>query len=179
MFYVVSPEILINKVFWLISCLLVWLFTANLEVLLKFFLFLFFIFAFGLSKLVVFAQIWALFLMSELRALLVFSWCRHCHLWFWEVGDHGSDDFLLQNAEDGVTISLSVPVAFFQHLQTKRPTSSIHCLPAVFTNSVPKTQQIISWVWWSVQFDFFLLLFFFKTVLVVDKLISNIYYFPL
>lgn len=64
MFYVVSPEILINKVFWLISCLLVWLFTANLEVLLKFFLFLFFIFAFGLSKLVVFAQIWALFLMS-------------------------------------------------------------------------------------------------------------------
>lgn len=62
MFYVASPEILINKVFWLISCLSIWLFTANLEVLLKFFLF--FIFAFGLSKLVVFAQIWALFLMS-------------------------------------------------------------------------------------------------------------------
>lgn len=31
----------------------------------------------------------------ELRALLVFSWCRHCHLWFWEVGDHGSDDFFV------------------------------------------------------------------------------------
>lgn len=56
----------------------------------------------------------------------------------------GQTIFLLQDAEDGVTISLSVPVAFFQHLQTKRPTSSIHCLPAVFTNSVPKTQQIIS-----------------------------------
>lgn len=178
MFYVVSPEILINKVFWLISCLLVWLFTANLEVLLKFFLF--FIFAFGLSKLVVFAQIWALFLMSVNSELY----------WFLVGADTatsgsgksettGQTIFLLQDAEDGVTISLSVPVAFFQHLQTKRPTSSIHCLPAVFTNSVPKTQQIISWVWWSVQFDFFLLLFFFKTVLVVDKLISNIYYFPL
>lgn len=180
MFYVVSPEILINKVFWLISCLLVWLFTANLEVLLKFFFVFVFYFCIRSVKVGCFCTNLSTFPdVCELRALLVFSWCRHCHLWFWEVGDHGSDDFLLQDAEDGVTISLSVPVAFFQHLQTKRPTSSIHCLPAVFTNSVPKTQQIISWVWWSVQFDFFLLLFFFKTVLVVDKLISNIYYFPL
>lgn len=119
MFYVVSPEILINKVFWLISCLLVWLFTANLEVLLKFFLFLFFIFAFGLSKLVVFAQIWALFLMSVNSELY----------WFLVGADTatsgsgksettGQTIFLLQDAEDGVTISLSVPVAFFQHLQT-------------------------------------------------------------
>lgn len=108
MFYVVSPEILINKVFWLISCLLVWLFTANLEVLLKFFLFLFFIFAFGLSKLVVFAQIWALFLMSELRALLVFSWCRHCHLWFWEVGDHTGQTIFCCRTQKMVSPSRSV-----------------------------------------------------------------------
>lgn len=90
MFYVVSPEILINKVFWLISCLLVWLFTANSEVLLKFFCFVFFrsvkvgCFCTNLST---FPDV------CELRALLVFSWCRHCHLWFWEVRDHGSEDF--------------------------------------------------------------------------------------
>lgn len=158
MFYVVSPEILINKVFWLISCLLVWLFTANSEVLLKFFFF-----AFGLSKSVVFAQIWALFpYVCELRALLVFSWSSLQTLPPLVLGNQRPRvrKFSLQDAEelqhfcDSVTILLSVPVAFFQHLQTKRPTSSIHCLPAVFTNTVAKTQQIISWVWWSVQFDF-------------------------
>lgn len=112
MFYVVSPEILINKVFWLISCLLVWLFTANSEVLLKFF----FLHSVCQSRLFLhkFEHFFLMSVNSELYWFLVGHHCRHCHLWFWEIRGHGSESFRCRtqkNSSISVIVSPSCSVS--------------------------------------------------------------------